>query len=90
MEITCRLLTYNYISHSQGTADRGIGYALVYAPSDWHPIDGIWYDSENLEMGSVIWGSYARILQVSNDPYYDEHGVLYNPPSPTGFGYYNP
>jgi hypothetical protein len=28
------LLKYNYISHCQGTEDKGIDYALVYAPDD--------------------------------------------------------
>jgi len=81
-------------NHQFGENDDGTNWnyfvKIVYAPSDWHADDGIWYDSEDVEMGSVIWGSYARILQTSNDPYYDEHGAIYNPSSPTGFGYYNP
>ncbi len=37
--------------------------------------------------GSIIWGSYVRIQQVSNDPSVPEHGIqaLVNP---AGFGAY--
>jgi len=63
---------------------------IVFAPSDWTETDGVWYDADNVEMGTVIWGSYARILQIYNDQGTGEHGVEYNPLSPTGFGYYNP
>ena len=49
-----------------------------------------WYTVDDEVIGSVIWGAYARILQVSNDPNWDEHGVLNNWEAPTGFGFYNP
>ena len=47
-----------------------------------------WYTADGVEIGSVIWGAYARILQISNDPCADEHGVLYHSEAPVGFGYY--
>ena len=50
--------------------------------------DDTWYTAEGVEIGPAIWGAYARILQISNDPALDEHGVLNNWPAPTGFGYY--
>ena len=56
------------------------------------PEDGkqYWYTIEGDEkIGSVIWGAYARILQISNDPCADETGVRNNFETPTGFGYYN-
>ena len=34
MKIKAYLLRYIYISHCQGTEDRGIDYALVYAPDN--------------------------------------------------------
>jgi hypothetical protein len=81
-------------NHQFGENDDGTNWnyfvKIVYAPSEWIKIGDLWYDADNVEMGSIIWGSYARILQVSNDPYLGEHGVIYNPSSPTGFGYYNP
>ena len=52
--------------------------------------DGVeyWHLSDGTEMGTVLWGAYARILQIYNDQGTGEHGVEYNPESPTGFGYY--
>jgi len=80
-------------NHQSGTNPDGSNWnyfvKIVAASSDWTVSGGCWYD-DGVEMGTVIWGSFARILQISNDPMYDEHGVLYNPPSPTGFGYYMP
>lgn len=52
------------------------------------PMDDYWYTADGVEIGSVIWGAYARILQVENDPCADLEGVQYNALAPTGFGYY--
>ena len=49
---------------------------------------GIWYDAAGIAIGPVIWGSFAVIQRVSNDPAVPEHGIQLNPPSPTGFGNY--
>ena len=49
---------------------------------------GIWYDAAGNEIGPVLWGAFAVIQRVSNDPMYNEHGCIYNSPSPTGFGHY--
>ena len=52
--------------------------------------DGVeyWYTNDGEKIGSVIWGAYARILQVYNDPCAGDHGVENNWEAPTGFGYY--
>lgn len=63
---------------------------IVAAPADAYVVDEVWYTADGVEIGPVIWGAFATIQKVSNDPAYDEHGVLYNSPSPTGFGYYIP
>ena len=34
MEFTNKLFKYTYISHCQGSEDRGIEYALLYVPRD--------------------------------------------------------
>ena len=61
---------------------------IVY-PGDDAVLDaGTWYTEIFVEIGPAIWGAYARILQISNDPAYDEHGVLNNWPAPAGFGSY--
>lgn len=61
---------------------------IVAAPKDANKVDGIWYTADGTEIGSVIWGAYAIILQISNDPCGGEHGVLNNWEAPTGFGFY--
>ena len=52
--------------------------------------DGVeyWHLSDGTEMGTVLWGAYARVLQIYNDQGTGEHGVEYNPAGPTGFGCY--
>ncbi len=52
--------------------------------------DGVnyWYTNDGEKIGSVIWGAYARILQISNDPCAEEHGVLNKFETPAGFGFY--
>ena len=61
---------------------------IVHPGDDAELIEGTWYTADGEEIGPVIWTAYARILQISNDPCADEHGVLNNWEAPTGFGYY--
>jgi hypothetical protein len=59
---------------------------IVYPPGgpvDVDPADG--YDDNT--GGSIIWGSYVRIQQVSNDTCAGEHGKIFSV-QPTGFGAY--
>jgi hypothetical protein len=56
----------------------------------WPDYGWTWYSANDKEIGKQIWGSFAVIQQVSNDKCLGEHGVIYNPVSPTGFGYYKP
>lgn len=63
---------------------------IVAVPEDAELENGIWYTADGTEIGPVIWGSFATIQEVSNDPSLDEHGILYLNPAPTGFGYYIP
>jgi hypothetical protein len=61
---------------------------IVAAPSDATAVDGYWYTVDGIEIGSVIWGAFAIVLQVSNDPSNGEHGILYKSPAGPGFGIY--
>ena len=61
---------------------------IVAVPSDATLIGGVWYSADGVEIGPVIWGQFATIFEVSNDPATGDHGVLYNAPAPTGFGWY--
>ncbi len=61
---------------------------IVYPGDDAYKEDGMWYTSEDVEIGTVIWGAYAIIQQVYNDPYAGDHGIENKYEAPTGFGYY--
>lgn len=58
---------------------------IVYPPGGPVDADGDGYDDNT--GGSIIWGSYVRIQQVSNDPCAGEHGNIFSV-QPTGFGAY--
>jgi len=83
-------------NHQWGDNDDGTNWnyfvKIVAVPADAYRIGpaktGIWYTADDVEIGTDIWGSYAKILQISNDPALDEHGVLNNWEAPTGFGFY--
>ena len=59
---------------------------IVAAPADAEVIDGIWYTTDGDEIGEVIWGSFAIIQQVENDPCVGIHGVQYLSPVRAGLG----
>jgi hypothetical protein len=63
---------------------------IVAAPADAYADSGYWYTADGVEIGPVIWGEFAIIQEVYNDQGTGEHGVCYNAPAPTGFGYYMP
>ena len=63
---------------------------FVAAPSDAYSSGDYWYEADGTEIGTVIWGQFATIFDVYNDPYGGSHGVSYDTPAPTGFGYYKP
>jgi len=65
-------------------------YKIVAAPVDATKSLGLWYTSDGTEIGPDIWGEFAVIFEVSNDLSTGDHGVIYNAPAPTGFGYYKP
>ena len=61
---------------------------IVAAPGDAYEDGGIWYTAEGVEIGSVIWGSFAIIQQVENDPGAGLHGLQYISPNCAGLGAY--
>jgi hypothetical protein len=58
---------------------------IVYPPGG--PVDDDGDGFDDITGGSIIWGSYVRIQQVSNDPCAGEHGNIFSV-QPTGFGAY--
>ena len=61
---------------------------IVAVPSDATVTGNYWYTVDGIQIGPVIWGDFAIIQQVSNDPSSGEHGILYKSPAGPGFGIY--
>jgi len=59
---------------------------IIAVNSDDTLTDGNWYRPNAALVGPEIWGQFAIIQQISNDPSCGEHGVLYNSPNGPGLG----
>lgn len=59
---------------------------IIAVPGDATLVEGVWYNADGTEIGEAIWGSFAIIQQVSNDPCLGEYGLLYGSPDHPGFG----
>lgn len=62
---------------------------IVAVPEDAILTDGYWYTPDGIEIGPVIWGEFAIVEEVSNNPG-AEHGLQYGSPAGPGFGIYKP
>ena len=63
---------------------------IVAAPADAY-LDGvIWYTADGKEIGPAIWGEFATIEDVYNDPCGGGHGFEYLSPAGPGFCKYQP
>jgi len=56
------------------------------APADATLVGGVWYSAAGVEIGPVIWGEFATIEEVFNDPCDGVHGVQYVSPDHPGLG----
>jgi hypothetical protein len=61
---------------------------IVAAPEDATLTGGYWYNSDGTEIGTVLWGEFATIMSVYNDPCAGYNGVEYLSPAGPGFGKY--
>ena len=61
---------------------------IVAAPADAYVQDGMWMNADGIEIGPVIWGSFAIIQEVENDPCAGVNGKQYGSPAGPGFGKY--
>ncbi len=59
---------------------------IVAAPADAYVDGDYWYAVDGTEIGEVIWGEFAIIQVVSNDPCAGEHGRQYVSPDHAGLG----
>ena len=76
-------------NHQRGVNEDGSVWTyfvkIVYPPGGVVDEDHDGYDDNT--GGSIIWGSYVRVQQVSNDPALGEHGNIFSV-QPSGFGAY--
>lgn len=61
---------------------------IAAVPSNAYKEDSYWYTADGILIGPVIWGSFAVIQEVLNDPSEGAHGILYKSPAGPGFGIY--
>ncbi len=59
---------------------------IVAAPADANSIGGIWYAADETEIGPAIWGAFAIIQDVTNDPCFGMQGLQYLSLDHAGFG----
>jgi hypothetical protein len=59
---------------------------IVAAPADATSSGGVWYNANGTEIGPVIWGEFAIIQDVTNDPCAGLHGIQYQSPDHVGLG----
>lgn len=59
---------------------------IVAVPSDATLHNGIWLNSDGTEIGPSIWGDFATIQEIYNDPGVGAHGRLFVSPDHAGLG----
>ncbi len=59
---------------------------IIAAPLDATLTDGIWYNVDGTEIGPMIWGEFAIIQSIINDPCNGIEGIDYNSPDHPGLG----
>lgn len=59
---------------------------IVAAPEDAVVVGDNWVAADGVVIGPVIWGQFAVIQEVSNDPSNGDHGILYKSPAGPGLG----
>jgi hypothetical protein len=59
---------------------------IVAVPEDANKIGSIWFNAKGVEIGPDIWGEFAIIEEVSNDPCAGQHGLQYISPDHAGLG----
>lgn len=59
---------------------------IIAVPSDAIWDNKIWYNAAGVEIGPEIWGEFATIQTVENDPCAGLHGIQYTSPDHPGFG----
>ncbi len=59
---------------------------IVAAPANATKTGGIWYNADGTEIGPEIWGQFAIIQEVFNDPCNGINGLQFQSPDHSGLG----
>ncbi len=59
---------------------------IIAVPATATLTDGIWYNEDGIEIGISIWGQFAIIQQIINDPCMGIEGVVYKSADHPGLG----
>ncbi len=59
---------------------------IVAVPVDAYKENGFFYTADGNEIGEVIWGQFAIIQYIVNDPCEGVHGIQYKSPDHAGLG----
>ena len=59
---------------------------IIAVPADAYANSGIWYNADGTEIGPEIWGAFATIQVVYNDPCAGYEGLQYLSPDHAGLG----
>ena len=59
---------------------------IVAAPADATSDGVVWSNADGVEIGPAIWGSFAIIQHVENDPCAGIHGLQFGSPDHSGLG----
>lgn len=59
---------------------------IIAPPLGAYADGGIWYNEDGVEIGPAIWGSFATVQTVENDPCAGLEGLQYSSPDHPGLG----
>ena len=79
-----------YVDDDGNTCKWNYFVKIVAVPADAALNAGVWYTSDGGEIGPSIWGQFAIIQHVENDPCADIHGTQCISPIGPGFGKFKP
>jgi len=72
-------------NHEEGVDENGDHYTyfvkIIAVPTTATQNDGVWYNEEGIEIGPVIWGSFAIVQEVMSG-----EGAIYCSPTGPGLG----